>query len=230
MESESFFTNQMTVMKFNLSKILLAAAIAIPAAAQAEGWNFGAEAGYVYSNLATEEYNAKGRSGFKFGLDAEYTLRNNVAFETGLAYIRKGSTVTGEKMNGFAVSEVKYAEMDYLQIPVMAGYKFRLGNGFSLKPEAGAYFAVGLGGDSFITGRNPFDQPYTARVSTFKSPEGQIPYRGVDRCDGGLSFALNANYKHFGIKAQYDLGLATVTYFGNGKQRAFSLSLEYWLF
>ena len=123
--------------------------------------------------------------------------------------------------------------MNYLQIPLMAGYKFDLGKHFSIKPEAGGYFAVGINGDSMVTGMDSFNQPYEARVNTFSttpSTYGIAPYRPSNRADGGLAFALNVNYRHFTVKAEYDLGLATSTFYGNGKQRTLSVSLAYWLF
>ena len=156
-------------MKSNfLTAIVIALAI-WPLSGHARGWNLGVEAGYVSNTLSVDEYKSTARNGFKFGLDAEYTFGNRVALESGVAYIRKGATTTGENMNSAAISAIKFAEMDYLQIPLMVGYKAEAGSGLSIKPEVGGYFAVGVGGDSFVTGRDNFNQPYEARVSTFSA-------------------------------------------------------------
>lgn len=218
-------------LKFIMPALLLLAAF--PLSGVAQKWNFGVEAGYVNSTLAVDEYDVSGRSGFKVGANAELTLRNNVSFESGLSYIRKGAKIEGDKIGYTSISSIKFAEMNYLQIPLMAGYKFNLGKNFSIKPEAGAYFAVGINGDSFVTGTDSFNQPYEARVNTFSTTEstyGVAPFRPCNRADGGLSFALNLNYRHFTLKAEYDLGLATATFYGSGKQRALSVSLAYWIF
>lgn len=209
------------------------ALIACPLNSLAQKWNFGVEAGYVNNTLAVEEYESAAHNGFKVGANAELTLNNHISFESGLAYIRKGATTSGDNMNYAKISSIKFAEMNYLQIPLMAGYKFDLGKHFSIKPEAGGYFAVGINGDSLVSGWDNFNQPYEARVNTFStthSTNGVAPYRPSNRVDGGFAFALNANYRHFTIKAEYDLGLATTTYYGNGKQRTLSLSLAYWIF
>ena len=132
-------------------------------------------------------------------------------------------------MMNTAVSAIKFAEMDYLQIPVMVGYLFNVGNGFYLKPELGAYLAVGINGDLFVTGLDSFNQPYEKRVRTFSGANG-VSYRPCNRVDGGLSFAINAKWHHIGLKAEYDLGLATASYYGNGKQRCLSASIIYWLY
>ncbi len=131
-----------------------------------------------------------------------------MSFESGLTYIRKGATTSGDNMLSQRISSIKFAEMNYLQIPLMIGYKANLGRGFSIKPEVGGYFAVGLNGDSFVTGIDNFDQPYEARVNTFSSTESRncvAPFRPCNRSDGGLAFAFNVNYRHFTLKAEYDL-------------------------
>lgn len=215
-------------MRHSFRMLLLATILIIPFCIKAQIWNIGIEAGYVNSDLSVCEGSAKSRNGFKFGADAEFTLRNNISLESGLLFTRKGATVTGRKMMNTAISSVKFAEMDYLQIPVMAGYRFNAGNGFYLKPELGAYLAVGINGDSFVTGLDPFNQPYEKRVRTFSGANGDS-YRPCNRVDGGLSFAINAKWHHIGLKAEYNLGLATASYYGNGKHRCLSASIIYWL-
>ncbi len=220
-------------MKHLLFKTLLAMLFMLPFSVSAQRWNFGVDAGYVNNTLSVEEYESTARNGFKFGANAEFTLSNHISFESGLTYIRKAATTSGNNMLSQRIISIKFAEMNYLQIPLMIGYKANLGSGFSIKPEVGGYFAVGLNGDSFVTGIDNFDQPYEARVNTFSSTEsrnGVAPFRPCNRSDGGLAFAFNVNYRHFTIKAEYDLGLATTTYYGNGKQRTLSVSLGYWLF
>lgn len=207
--------------------------LTLPLCANAQTWNFGIEAGYVNNTLAVDEYKSTARNGFKIGADAEYTLRNHLSFESGLSYIRKGATVSGKNILSSRISSIKFSEMNYLQIPLMIGYKVETGSGFSFKPQIGGYFAVGINGDSFVTGVDNLNQPYEARVTTFSytySTNGVAPYRPCHRADGGLAFALNVNYRHFTIKAEYDLGLAAATIYGSGKQRTLSVSLAYWLF
>lgn len=140
-------------------RILLAIILIIPFGVKAQTWNFGIEAGYVNSDLSVSNYSAASRSSFKFGANVDFTIRNSISFESGLSYIRKGAIITGENIQNTAISSIKLAEMDYLQIPVMVGYKFNLSNEISLKPELGGYFAVGINGDSVVTGVDSFNQP-----------------------------------------------------------------------
>ena len=119
-------------MRLNLLKLAVIMFAAYPLSSMAQKWNFGVEAGYVNNTLAVEEYESTARNGFKFGVNAEYTLSNNVSFESGLSYIRKGATTSGDNMWSSRISSIKFAEMNYLQIPLMAGYKFDLGKHFSI--------------------------------------------------------------------------------------------------
>lgn len=215
-------------MKRKLST-LAAVFIGCTAYMHAQGWNFGVEAGYVNNTMAVSEYKASARSGFKVGANARYTFSNNITLESGIDYLRKGATINGTMMLRQRISQIKHAEMDYLQIPIMAGYRFNLGSRFSIKPQIGAYYAVGIGGDSFITGWDTFGQPFEKRTSTFGGTSSG-DYRPCNRNDGGLVFAADFAWKHIGLNIEYDLGLADVSHYGNGKQRTFSVSVAYWLF
>ncbi|MDE6562266.1 MAG: PorT family protein [Muribaculaceae bacterium] len=66
-------------MRLNLLKLAVIMFAACPLSTMAQKWNFGVEAGYVNNTLAVEEYESTARNGFKFGVNAEYTLSNNVS-------------------------------------------------------------------------------------------------------------------------------------------------------
>ena len=94
-------------MKQKVRILLVVIVIIIPFGIKAQSWNFGLEAGYVNSDLSVCDNSATSRSGFKFGANAEFTLRNNISFESGLSYIRKGATVRGLNMMNTAVTSIK---------------------------------------------------------------------------------------------------------------------------
>lgn len=220
-------------MKYLLFKTMLAILFMMPVSVLAQKCNFGFEAGYVNNTLAVEDYESTSRNGFKIGANAEYSLRNDISFELGVAYVRKGADLLINYRNFIKIYSIQFSEMDYLQIPLMVGYKFKFGDGFSIKPEAGGYFSLGIGGDSFYTKLDNNNKLFDTRVKTFKStmlPNRYVQYWGCNRSDAGLSAALNVNCRHFTLKAEYDLGLANTTYYGNGKQRTLSISLGYWIY
>lgn len=92
----------------------------------------------------------------------------------------------------------------------------------------GLYYAVGVAGHSFVTGIDPYGQPYEARTSTF-SGHLRPPYRPCNRSDWGLSAALELAYRHVGLKVDYDYALTNATYYGNGKHRTLSVTAIYWI-
>ena len=96
-------------MRLNLLKLAVIMFAACPLSGMAQKWNFGIEVGYVANTLAVEEYESTARNGFKFGVDAEYTLGNHISFESGLAYIRKGATTCGDNMWSSRISSIKFA-------------------------------------------------------------------------------------------------------------------------
>lgn len=190
--------------------------------------NYGIEAGYVYNNLSVSQYQSSGKSGFKAGGIIDLSLNNNLSFESGLSYIRKGGSTYGNSLLGTDIDKIRFISMDYLQIPLMIGYRFDLTPKISIKPEIGVYYAIGLQGDGYISGIDAFGQPYEARVSTFSDGYGK-PYRPCNRNDAGTTFAAHFSYSHIGIKIGYDLALTNATYYGNGKHRTFYVSAIYYL-
>lgn len=194
----------------------------------AQKLNYGLEAGYIYNHLSVSQYKSSGQNGFKVGGLIDFTLNNNLSFESGLSYIKKGGSTYGNSLLGSDISRIKFSSMNYLQIPLMIGYVFNLPHRFSIEPELGAYYAVGLSGDSYITGIDAFGQPYESRASTFSDGYGK-PYRPCNRNDSGFSFAVNLSYRHIGMKFGYDIALTNATYYGNGKHRTLYISAIYWL-
>ena len=194
----------------------------------AQTWNFGVDAGYLYNILSTKEYKASGKNGFQVGALVDYSFSNNLILESGLYFQRKGGEISGDRILGLNVSRIDFPEMDYLRVPIMVGYRIRICSDFSVAAQAGAYWAVGVGGHSFVTGINSFGQPYHARVSTF-SEDSAIPYRPCNRSDLGIALCVNLKYRHIGIKVGYDLALTNFTLYGDSKHRTFSIGAEYWL-
>lgn len=198
----------------------------------AQGWNFGAEAGYVRSVIDTESYKTDGKIGYALALTAGYDFKCDVTLETGLSYIVKGGTVKGldsnSTVNGHKFHEIDFSTMGYIQLPVRVGYKFSGGHGLQLEPQIGGFFAAGIGGHSFITGTNDYGQPYTSRVSTFSAAK-YPPFRACDRFDTGLSASLKLVYRHVGLRLSYDYSLLTSTFYGSGKLRTVSVSAIYLL-
>lgn len=207
-----------------LSLILL---VFVYCSCNAQKLNYGIEVGYLSNNLSVDKYQSKSKNGFLIGSLVEMDINKRFSIESGISFTRRAGKIKGDYLLGTELSKVEFSQMDYLRIPLTAGYKFKI-HDFSIRPGIGAYYAVGINGDSFVSGIDNFGQPYEARVSTFSNGYGK-PYRPCNRNDAGLLFSLNANYRHIGIKLSYDVALTNTSYYGNGKHRSLIVSLAYWL-
>lgn len=199
-------------------------------ACSAQKLNYGIEAGYVHNRLAVDEYTSTPRSGFLVGGVIDLTLKNDITFESGVSYIRRGGKVSGKQILGTGINSVKFNQMDYIRIPVLIGCNFHA-HGVTLRPGVGGYFAVGVHGNSMISGFDPFMQPFGAGVSTFSGSSSMgigTTYRPCDRVDAGMVFSLSAKYRHIGLRLNYDLGMMSTSIYGSGKHRSVLISVAYW--
>lgn len=193
-------------------------------------WNFGVEAGYTRNNFHTDlHYSAK--NGFKVGALVQYSFPCSIELESGLAYERKGGVLDGMQNIHATISRIEANQMDYLQIPLLAGYRINLGKSFSILPQAGGYINTGIRGSGFISGTDFYGQPYTSATDIFKAySSSSYSYRPFNRTDAGLAFALNLQYQHVRLKASYELGLSNVhSIYGTPRNRTFGLSVAYML-
>lgn len=106
-------------------------------------WNFGVEAGYTRNNFHTDLHNSA-KNGFKVGALVQYSFPCSIELESGLAYERKGGMLDGMQNIHATISRIEANQMDYLQIPLLAGYRINLGKSFSILPQAGGYINTGI--------------------------------------------------------------------------------------
>ena len=84
------------------------------------------------------------QTGLNVGVVAGIPLTDSAPLylETGLSYIEKGGKKDlpeGKKMT---------YDLNYLEIPAVLKYKYEVDDHFSIQPQVGGYFAVGVGGKS----------------------------------------------------------------------------------
>ena len=82
------------------------------------------------------------QTGLNVGVVAGIPLTDSAPLylETGLSYIEKGGKKDlpeGKKMT---------YDLNYLEIPAVLKYKYEVDDHFSIQPQVGGYFAVGVGG------------------------------------------------------------------------------------
>lgn len=170
-------------------------------------FNLGVRAGMNVSSL-TGNYEGYVKNGPMVGITGSYTFHEQWRLQTGLLFSTKGQNglVFGEGLTGkdarYSLSDIR---MYYLELPVTIGYKIPLSNHIYLTPEAGAFFACGLGGKAeyktnvdggyLLTDWNPFE-------------DGKLD--AFNRFDSGMRFGVSADVYKFSLSVHYDLGLVNL--------------------
>lgn len=102
-------------------------------------WDF--KFGMNFSNM-TKYDDTKALPGFNLGLGMDYGFNENWSFQSGLLFTSKG----------FKVKDVVKVRPVYLDIPILAAYKFNISDNTKFVINAGPYLAFGLGGKAKYEG------------------------------------------------------------------------------
>ena len=201
-------------MKKNKSILFVTVLLLVAAnvVAQEKKATFGIKAGVNISNIgSTDEKefdNTKSNAGFHAGVTLDYAFTPQWYLLTGLEYSVKGVTI--EMGSGYYDWDVSAA---YLQIPVSAGYKFRINDDFAVLVNMGSYFAYGIHGKAKAGSRED---------DTFSDD-------WLKNFDCGLLFGGSLEWKQLCFRLGGEIGLVNVMQPSNSKaeNRNFTLSVGY---
>lgn len=116
-----------------------------------------------------------------------------VYLETGLFYTEKGGK---GKVEG-----VKFTyDLNYLELPIIAKYKYDVDGDLSVQPFAGGYLSYGVGGKVKNFGRTKDER---ATYSSFSEDF-------FKRFDGGLRIGCGLEYQMIYAEMAYDFGLSNI--------------------
>lgn len=156
-----------------MKKFLMTAVLGMFALAGFSQVKWDARVGMNFSNM-TKDSEAKALPGFNLGVGMDYGFSENWSLQSGLMISSKGWKYKeeGEKMTYRPI---------YLDIPILAAYKFNISDNTKFVINAGPYLAFGLGGKAKY---GEYD------YKLFKEEEGQ-----------------DAKMKRFDLGLQYGIGL-----------------------
>lgn len=175
-------------------------------------WN--AKAGINFSTDSGGDYDYK--PGYQIGAGLEYQFNNKWSLQPSLMLITKGLKSSGEYLPeyGDGSFDIKENRM-YLQLPILAAYRFSLNEGLNLVLSAGPYVAYGIGGK------------YTNKVTS----EGKdIPTESntfsdtYNRIDAGVNTGVTLEMNKFTVGVFGEYGLVKVA---NGKNISYGLNVGY---
>lgn len=130
-----------------------------------------ARVGMNFSNMTKFE-NTKALPGFQLGVGMDYGFSENWSLQSGLMISSKG----------YKVKDYAKVRPIYLDIPILAAYKFNISDNTKFVINAGPYLAFGLGG------KCKFDEGGDYKL--FKGEDGE-----------------DAEYSRFDLGIQYGIGL-----------------------
>lgn len=230
--------------KFILCAVLMAG-VTCAASAQ-DKIAFGVRAGVNinslrYSGNSESDYNdLKSRAGFHVGAVMDWNVAGDFYIQPGLFFTTRGAK--GEWSESDADYSYKYTEklnMSYLQIPVVASYRFPVSDAVKIDVNVGPYISFGLGGKLKIEETVTYDgetDRSTDKYDIFgKSSDGKKK-GDFKRFDAGLRFGAGVNIHHFYVGVSYDLGLTNLAHTGDDyrwsskdkfKNGAFNISVGY---
>lgn len=153
-----------------MKKFLMTAVLGMFALAGFSQVKWDARVGMNFSNM-TKDSEAKALPGFNLGVGMDYGFSENWSLQSGLMISSKGWKYKeeGEKMTFRPI---------YLDIPILAAYKFNISDNTKFVINAGPYLAFGLGG---------------------KAKYGDVDYK-LFKSDEG-------DWKRFDLGIQYGIGL-----------------------
>lgn len=154
------------------------------------------------------ESDFKSRIGFHLGVILDLGLSESFYIQPGLFFTTRGMKFK-EDSDGDTY-ETKY-HLNYLQLPILASYRFALTDKIKWHVNAGPYLACGLGGK--VKWENSYDgETEKGDYKAFGTADEDSDEEkgGLKRFDAGLSFGtgISINKVYFGLT--YDLGLANI--------------------
>lgn len=186
--------------------------------------------GGLTSSYFTNNDNSDGKMGWCFGVDFTVPLEKvskNFSIQPSVLFVSKGDVLSqdGDVGGGdYANTEVTINAV-YMEIPIMAAYKIRLGRKFHITLNTGPYMALGLGGKSKL------ETNATINGSPISGGFEKGTFESCKRFDYGWAFGIRYGFfKTFSFGVQMDLGLCnTAKEYGKAKNFAGLLYLG-WTF
>jgi hypothetical protein len=190
-----------------LSCLLLAA----PSVKAQKPFSYGIKAGVNLSNTSAKDYDMQ--VGFVGGIVVDYNFNRNVFLRSGLDFSMKGAKydfyneVPSPSGNGSTVyqSKNKY-RLNYLELPVLIGYRTDIADQTKAYINVGPYFAYGVYGkgksetDSYPLGGSQVNPMHSdIKYDSF----GQI---GLKKFDFGISGSIGVEYSKYFINLNYEYG------------------------
>ena len=174
---------------------------------------FGIRGGLNVASMSEEDdKDVKSKAGFNVGVAVDFPIMQSLYIQSGLYYTTKGLKVEHKSYD-------RKLNIGYLEIPVLASYRYNFNDANQLQFNFGPYFAYGLhgkvkyDGGSYKEDYNWYDENDDAK-----------------RFDMGLQLGLGVTLaKHYYVGLAYEFGLISQVKDSDGyfKTRNFMVNVGY---
>lgn len=173
----------------------------------------GVRAGINFASMTAKEgsisASSDSRVGFNAGISVDFPVLESFYVQSGLYLSQKGFKV---EINDYEVSGGKYtaeANPMYLEIPVLASYRYNFSDAAQLQFNVGPYFAFGVGGK--YKGKTTYGS-YTSEyeIDYFGSEDDEKSWN-AKTFDCGLQFGVGITFNKIYVGCAYQTGLTNVT-------------------
>lgn len=175
----------------------------------------------------TDKDGLESKIGYQIGLGMDYAISEKFSVQPSLLFITKGakfSYTDDEENDKISIDPI------YIELPVMAAYKFHLEDNIKLALSAGPYLAYGIGGK--------WKEEYTYSGSTDKykddvfGSESDVENEDAftnKRVDFGLGVGAALEVNHFLVSLNASWGLVKLKEYEYSKAKnvCYSLSVGY---
>lgn len=162
------------------------------------------------------------KAGYTVGVGLDYAFNETWSFQSGLMFTAKGAKLD----NTTAESKLKPVYMD---IPLQAAVKFRLGENVKLVINAGPYIGVGLGGKITVkSGALSTSRKIFSDDSKFEELYGnQFAGLKQKRFDAGIQYGIGAEFGDILLNLNCQHGLVSPVKNSDSKNIGLVLTLGY---
>lgn len=156
---------------------------------------FGVRAGLNFANMSWEEDHSSlsldSRTAFNVGLSVDFPILQSMYIQSGLYLSSKGCK---EKSGS---EEITMSPM-YLEIPVLASYRYDISESTQLQLNVGPYFGYGIGGK------------YEAEKGDYSYDEDFFEDDDVKKFDCGLQIGAGVTFGKVYVGCGYQFGMANI--------------------
>ncbi len=177
---------------------------------------FGVQAGVNFAGIDAEG-SPDGRTAYNFGVTVDLPVIESLHVKSGLFYSEKGWKLTKTETDGrdYESTEEK-GEPAYLEIPILASYRYNFSDNLQLQFNVGPYIAYGIAGkyklkDTYEDRYNVYEESLS--FDYFKSGEkDEYEYYGFKKFDLGWQVGVGLTVaNHYAVGVAYEKSFSNVS-------------------